>query len=571
MRARWTEPQRVVTLHGYLRTRGWLLDNFSLGRNFDVTDPTRRGYPFTYFIPIDRGGSTFGGCGDGAVSAGATGLGTCYSTSDQMRWADMRLRLQPTISISDEVRVHMMIDAFDNMVLGSTPDSDSMGALVSNATSSNGVAYYPGLPADTFTTTQNPPSSNQNSLQGSIVVRRAWAEVGNHSIGQLRFGRMGNHWGLGMVWNGGAGLDSDYQTDVDRFMGMTRIKGFTLGAAWDFANSGVTAYPNRLNGIAYDPTNKDDLKQFAFFAGQRLEPEEQRRRLEEGRWVLNYGVYFQFQSQHLSYLGPVAGGAAPSTTNPVATSVYENTFPRAGTGSVFFDRDATVYTVDGWGQFLWRDLRVELEVATHIGDLRWQVTQDHQGSRYKLQQWGYAFEAEYKLLDRRLGIALYQGYASGDADVVGLSTREDLVTQQTSDKHVTTFAFHPNYRIDLILFRNILGQIAGVTYFKPGVSYDILRSDYGRLLGVRLDVVYSRANRGPQAYGADPNLGVEIDGSIYYRTEDGPDLLDGVYLGANYGILFPLDGLGYAPGQLTGVTDNTRRAQVFRLLMGVQF
>ena len=35
----------------------------------------------------------------------------------------MRLRIEPTINISDQVRVRSQFDIFDNLILGSTPDS----------------------------------------------------------------------------------------------------------------------------------------------------------------------------------------------------------------------------------------------------------------------------------------------------------------------------------------------------------------------------------------------------------------------------------------------------------------
>ena len=63
----------------------------------------------------------------------------------------MRLRLQPTLSLSDNIRVHIMIDAFDNLVLGSTPEVKSVnqfGQIPGRA---------PGVPVDTLTLTAASP------------------------------------------------------------------------------------------------------------------------------------------------------------------------------------------------------------------------------------------------------------------------------------------------------------------------------------------------------------------------------------------------------------------------------
>jgi uncharacterized protein (TIGR04551 family) len=165
--------------------------------------------------------------------------------------------------------------------------------------------------------------------------------------------------------------------------------------------------------------------------------------------------------------------------------------------------------------------------------------------------------------------------ASGDPDVVGLSQYEDLATQPVGQKTVSNFSFHPDYRIDLILWRRIMGRIAGAYYLAPGMSYDIIRSDFGRVLGARFDFIYSRAMYEQQAYASEPNLGAEIDLSIYYRTEDGPSAKDGFFAAAQFGILFPLNGLKYL--EVNGIREpgteglGVSRAMALRLILGIQF
>ena len=72
-----------------------------------------------------------------------------------------------------------------------------------------------------------------------------------------------------------------------------------------------------------------------------------------------------------------------------------------------------------------------------------------------------------------------------------------------------------------------------------------------------------------QTWGNADDLGVEIDVSVYYRSEDGPDLLDGFYAQAQWGIFFPLDGLGWLPGINEDIGPG--HAQTFRLILGVQY
>ncbi len=542
----WTAPASVFTLHGYLRVRGEYQDSFNLGHR------TLTVLPWALFTPGDAGSVVAGGCpGDPTAP-------TCFNGSDKMRFASMRMRLAPTFALSDDVRVHMMVDLFDNMVLGSTPNSLVFTAPGVVPTS----GLVPGIPRDTFAYTLVAPTAGRNSLQDSIIVRRAWAEVVNRDIGILRFGRMGNHWGLGMLYNGGSGLDSDFQSDVDRVMGITRVAGFLFGAAWDFTGEGVVRFPTALNDIPRDASQKDDIRQFSFFAAHRLEEEEQAERLANGRYVLNGGLYFMFRKQNYSsFVMPPAN----------ATSVSNIADPFGRNALTLVHRDAQIFTLDFWGQFLWKTLRIEVEAAANfgsVGDLGTPESSAATGSSLHILQFGAALETEYRTLAEKLGIYFYSGYATGDRDANGLSVYEDTVTQNNNlDNRISNFTFHPNYRVDLILFRNVLGAIGGAYYLRPGISYDIIRDRFGQLLGLRADMIYSRAAQEVQTYGSNPNLGVELDGSIYYRTEDGPEFWDGFYATFQYGILFPLGGLD----QLGDAAVNLHRAQTMRLVMGVQF
>jgi uncharacterized protein (TIGR04551 family) len=541
----WTAPASVFTLHGYLRVRGEYQDSFNLGHRTLTT------LPWALFTPGDNGASVVGGCPGDATAP------SCFTGSDKMRWASMRMRLAPTFALSDDVRVHMMVDLFDNMVLGSTPNT--MVFEAPGFSPSNGLV--PGLSRDTFAYTLTAPTASRNSLQDSIIVRRAWAEVVNRDIGILRFGRMGNHWGLGMLYNGGSGIDSDFQSDVDRVMGITRVAGFLFGAAWDFTGEGVVRFPTAVNDIPRDASQKDDIRQFSFFAAHRLEEEEQAERLANGRYVLNGGLYFMFRKQNYSSF---------ATPNALVGDTSYNPDPFGRNVLSLVHRDAQVFTLDLWGQFLWKTLRIEAEAAAVFGSVGNLGTAGGSGptSTQRLLQFGAALEVEYRTLAEKLGIFFYSGYATGDRDVNGLSVYEDTVTQQNTTNHrISNFTFHPNYRVDLILFRNVLGAIGGAYYLRPGIGYDIIRDRFGQLLGLRADMIYSRASQEVQTYGSNPNLGLELNGQIYYRTEDGPEFWDGFTASFQYGILFPLAGLD----QLGDAAVNLHRAQTLRLVMGVQF
>jgi uncharacterized protein (TIGR04551 family) len=150
------------------------------------------------------------------------------------------------------------------------------------------------------------------------------------------------------------------------------------------------------------------------------------------------------------------------------------------------------------------------------------------------------------------------------------------VGTRRQDRTISTLQFHPNYRVDLILWRQIMGRVAGAYYLRPGVSYDLISTPFGQTLGGKVELIYSRASQETQTYGSDPNLGVELDVSIYYGDERGSASADGFYGMLQYGILFPMDGLGYP--EFDGRTVDTvsgstelSTAWTLRMLMGVRF
>lgn len=563
--ASWTNPRPVFTLNGYFRVRGEYMNRFSLRRQpLDrlVEDPFAR-WITTDNAPASGGDGVLpqGGC-SGEPSSPASQDQRCDGSAVR-RFANMRLRLQPTLSLSDNIRVHMMVDVFDNLVLGSTPEVrtvDQTGQIPGRA---------PGVPVDSLTQTVAPPQSGRNTVGDNILVRRVWGEVTNSTIGQLRFGRMGHQWGLGMLWNAGTGtnildtdLDSDFQSEIDRIQLIGKFKGIFFGVSWDFVNKGYIFDPiGEIEAIPIDASSLDDTRQWSFLIARRMDPLAREKRLARGKWVINGGAYFIYRSQFLST------STAPLVGTPVD---IETSFVR---------RDAKAYMPDGWLQVLWKDLRLELEFAGILGEIQniasGEFPPTAEGSPFKLREWGLAFEGEYRFLKKKLGVFLNGGMASGDPDVVGLSQYEDLATQPVGKKTLSNFSFHPDYRIDLILWRQIFGRVTGAYYLAPGMSYDIIRSDFGRVLGARFDFIYSRAMYQQQTYSSEPNLGAEIDLSIYYRTENGPSFTDGFFTSFQFGALFPLNGLRYL--EVNGIREpgagdaSIKRALTMRLILGIEF
>ena len=577
-RFHWSPSGPVLTLHGYLRMRGEIWDNFFLGRDRDE-DPAA----FRYFIPADRGEVPSGGCG--AVNLdpdpASDGPDACAG-SDRIRFGSMRLRLRPSLALSDSVRIHTTLDVFDNLVLGSTPNGMAyipVGGPGGNANEfRNG--RVPGVYVDSYTDTQNPPQAFSNSFRDSLYFRHAWAEITNRGLGQLRFGRMPSHWGLGMLQNAGNDLDGDYSTDVDRILLATSAFGLSGFVSYDFADRGMQRQlTSDLRGVPFDATSADNARQFSMaLAWREAEPEAQARLLR-GDVVVDTGLYFIARRQELS-------------------SNISNGFPSTA-DDAFFRRDARVYTPDFWARLRWKSLRLELEMAGAVGEIGNVADQqnvfrpnprdpdnpirvDYLDDAWRIAQFGVAFEGEYRLLEDKLFLRLYTGFATGDPQVDGMSRNDDFdgdprnpAFSQGDNRRLSQFSFHPNYRVDLILWRHLMGAVSSAWYLRFGGGYDIIRAPNGNLFGLSADVVYSRAAFEVQTYGSNPNLGVELDLAAYYRTSDGPGFLDGFYASFQYGVLFSLPGLGYltyrgAP-EVPGGNPGLGNAQTLRLILGVQY
>jgi len=546
----WTAPTPVITLHGYLRARGELMDTFWLGRRelsdfkSDSTilkaDLLGQGPdPFSRFRPVERRKSAVGGGSTGTTAAGSSGMATpatglqCANESTNkdgtcdvstLQFANMRFRLAPELALSEDVRVKAIFDVFDNLVLGEPP-----------------VAYYGVGPGTTgvFVGSDAPPEGT--SLGGdSIKAKAAWAEVRNRDLGELRFGRMPRQWGLGMLYNAGSKLDDDQETLIDSLLGITKLMGFYLSAGYDFAAEGFVD-PGK-DGRPLDQSQLDDLDQFTFSVARRHTDEELAAAKEKGESTLDGGLQLMIRNQDSTYV-PAAGGNAATLHNI----------------------EATTYTTDLWGRFKYRGFRAEAEMAWITGTMDNVV--DGKGT-YDVQQLGYVLETELRLVDEKLGLYLDHGLATGDSDVEGLSSDANFVEQlgPNNDNTISTFRFHPSYRVDMILWRNIMRQVTGAFYVKPGISYDFIRNDFGQLFGARLDFIWSRATAFVQTWGNDPDLGIEANVSLYYRTEDGPDLTDGYHAMLQYGVLFPMRGLDYRHAALGLDT-----AQSLRLVLGVVF
>ena len=432
----------------------------------------------------------------------------------------MRLRLEPTINISEDVRIHAQFDLFDNLVLGSTP----------NGLTESGSGPAPHVPLTAFADTQAPPIAGVNSR------KRAWAEVGT-PFGQLRFGRMPSQWGLGLLANNGSCWDCNYGDSADRIMFVTKLMGHIIGAGYDFASSG----PNSLSvnrgspysdGQAIDLEPLDDVSQWIFVVGKIDPAEVVKDTVERGELLLNYGSYVVYRQQNFDY--PKNSGL-DSTVEVLAANMVE--------------RHAWAVIPDLWIKLMYKKFYLEAEAVIIYGKIE-NTSDQAKEDPLDIMQWGWALKSHYKFLKDSLTIGIEMGMASGDqSELFYLNRRQNLILQDLTTKDgialdtaSNEFRFDNDYHVDLILFREIMGSVANAFYWKPWVQYNLMDS-----LGARLNMIHSVAHK-PIAYpGNDPNLGVELDLDIFYKNVE-----EGFFFGLQYGVLFPLDGLD-RPAEIPGI------------------
>jgi len=515
----WAAPSPIVTLHGYLRARGELMDRFWLGRGVEMSGAPD---PFTRFRPLERRTATTMCAGESVGTE--TDFGSVCKVKT-LQFANVRFRFSPQLNISEDIRIKSTFDILDNYVLGDGPRT-----------------YY----GQSDVATQAFPGA---TVPGALILpRRVWAEVRNRDLGELRFGLMPDHWGLGMAANAGNGLDDDFSTDLGRVMGTTKVLGFYVTAAYDFLNEGLLGPGSGTVRPGYDASQLQDFDQYTFSVVRRVPDEDEEAVLARGDVLINGGARFQMSSQ-----------------SSILTA--DNTFQ---------DLNASLYTPDIWAQLRYGKLRLELEAAWVLGSMQ---NRYNNQIKQSVNQFGAALESELRLLNDKLGLYLYGGGATGDSEVEGLSSDADYIdevglrgtTMETVDsslinRRISTYRFHPAYRVDLILWRNIMRQITGAMYVKPGISYDFVRDSFGQLIGARVDLIYSRASTPMQTWGNDPNLGVELNAQVYWKSSDGPNMSDGYHAMLQYGVLFPMRGLAYLDP--AGALSN---AQTLRLVLGVVF
>lgn len=541
----------TVNWHGYFRFRCDLFTEVDLGTYYS-TSQTQYTATSNFLPPLvenytnSSGNATFA---DRLAGRKEQTIGT----------GNMRLRLSPEIEISRSIRIGTTVDLLDNLVLGSTPEY--LGNAVDASSGVGKTGYYggypgPAVPLDTFTSTQTPPSAGVNSLQDSIVVKEAWAEWGlvsgadarreTFSIGVLKLGRYAFDWGLGILSDRGdydrddsgltplqrfAALDADWGNYLDRISWRYFFPGFTALIGYGWLSSGPTSRVATTGWKQpYDLEQEDDLYQLEVavysFPESRNGYDAHRKRLFLGKPVFDWGVYVTYRKQSM------------------ATQFAKDVKPKvrfdyvADFGNLeLVARDAWVVTPDLWLRLDWRPdpatrWYAGLEAAVGVGRIG-NPTGAANASEIDLLQWGFALETNLTLG------AISFGVDAGAASADNAELMEVVIKGAKPwgrDTSLTSFAFNPNYFVDMLLFREVVGTVTNAGYVRPHFDFDMIPTDENAFGGL-VSVVYGFALE-PEAFpGNSTNLGLEFNLQAFYEETNR------LFASCGLGVLFPMAGL----------------------------
>lgn len=415
--------------------------------------------------------------------------------------ADFRLRTDLSIYAPDGgAAVKARIDTLDNVALGGAPE---------------------GVPQST---------TNQRS-DSTIAIKRVWGEVLT-PIGLLSAGRMGNEWGLGILANGGDGTDDDGGDGADRIAFVMPLLSHLWAVAYDFSATGPFVEDRTgRRVIGFEPSAAVHTVTFAALHWRG--PDARARRNRAGKLTPEWGAYVSHRWQE---------NDVPATYLPIAASFAGDT------GVV--PRNYTATAVDVWLRLEGKNFRVEAEGAYLHGDI--EQASLIPGVRYRegitSNQFGGALETEVGDDDNRFRAGFDLAAASGDA-AAGFGAFPDpnapppklgdLDGAQANvpfDTSVDNFRFHPDYRVDRILFREIVGTVTDAVVLRPHVRVDAIKHRVGTLRA-QLAAVASFAMKSSSTPGLAAPLGFEVDPTLSWLTPVGFE----AHL--EQATLFPLEGL----------------------------
>ena len=470
-----------IHLNGALRLRGSMLYNLDLDRGITPSGQTL--YPILAHDPSEQ----------------------------NLMAAETRLRLDTSIFSKNSVAIKSRVDLLEYTTLNGSLMGDSLSG--------------------------RPLSGGARSAESAIRLRWAYGEA-RTPLGVLLAGRMGVHWGLGILSNDGRCEGCDSGAIVDR---VAFVSGF-LSHLWVFAFDWSVHEDLGINGGVNGSMGARTIQHAPTYTFALLHSKTERsraRRRAAGVSTFEHGGFISYRTQDEERIGELS---APL--------------------------DLQLLTFDGWGRVSTPHFVMEVEVAYLRGEVAQPtivpgVQLTHPVS---LNQVGAAMKSEYGPLNRVWGIGLDAGYASGD-DAPGFGAYRgnrrarpvagDVGGDQAGGRDYTIdhFRFSPDYHVDRILFRELLGGVTDALYIRPHMRYRLFQLDEAEL-EVQLFGMFSLAMEPSSTPGLKAPLAVELDPSLIYQRGDS------FRVALDYALLLPLEGLDNPDAGLVALTAHLLRIKL---------
>jgi uncharacterized protein (TIGR04551 family) len=187
------------------------------------------------------------------------------------------------------------------------------------------------------------------------------------------------------------------------------------------------------------------------------------------------------------------------------------------------------------------------------------------------RQFGAAFESDFGSATSAFHGGLDAGFASGDsapgfgafpglgAKAPGAGELDGPQASYPRDLTADNFRFHPDYRVDRILFRELIGTITDAVYLRPHVRWNAGDFGPGHLV-LSAAGVLSFAMEPTSTPSGQRALGFELDPTVTWTHDDGFSAV------LEHAVLFP-----FAAFDNPAEGKTARPAQLVRLRLGWVF
>jgi uncharacterized protein (TIGR04551 family) len=363
--------------------------------------------------------------------------------------------------------------------------------------------------------------------------------------------------------NGGYDYDADYGDTVDRASFSLLIPGTNLRAmiASDWDSTKLTSNQTSANkgneGHPFDLDDSDDVNGWVGVLSRMDSPQEFKDTVDRGEAAFNYGVYFEYKSQSWDY-----------DTSIVPTQTLGGATDAGGTAGSphYVPRNFKQYSPDLWLKFGYGRVLLEAEAVAELGSLD-VLTDATNGTlaHYDIRKFGGAGRLTWHGIDGKLKLGVETGFASGDQwdntpqGATNLAYSNPL--GGPGDNTLTQFIFNRDYKVDMILWRHLIGAVSNAGYVKPFISYDFTKA-----ISFKVSNISSFALKPVATPGNSPMYGTEFDSDLGYAS-------GGLFVGISYGVLFPLGAMNHPADDpldttqvygykdpATGDTSNVRNA-----------